>query len=114
VIIGVHALLYAENAEKVRAFLRDKLGLSSVDAGHGWLIFKLPPAELGIHPAEEKPHHELYLLCDDLKSTMAELKAKGVEFSGDVHEARWGSVASIALPGGGTLGMYQPKHPLAI
>jgi predicted enzyme related to lactoylglutathione lyase len=113
-ITGVHALLYADNAEKVRAFFRDKLGLSSVDAGHGWLIFKLPPAELGIHPAEDEPHHELYLMCDDLKSTMAELTAKGVDFSGDVHEAPWGFVVSIALPGGGTLGLYQPKHPVAI
>jgi len=113
-ITGVHALLYAENAEKVRAFFRDKLELSSVDAGGGWLIFKLPPAELGIHPAEDEGHHELYLLCDDLKVTMAELSAKGVEFSGQIHEAPWGTVTSILLPGGGSLGLYQPKHSLAI
>jgi catechol 2,3-dioxygenase-like lactoylglutathione lyase family enzyme len=114
-ITGLHAILYSPDAEKVRAFLRDVLGLKSVDAGHGWLIFAAPPAELAAHPLEaaEKPRHELFLMCDDLQSTMAELQAKGVE-CGAVTEARWGSVTTIHLPGGGELGLYQPKHPTAI
>ena len=114
-ITGLHAILYAPDADKVRAFLRDVLGLKSVDAGHGWLIFAAPPAELAAHPIEEgeKPHHELYLMCDDLKATMQKLAGKGVQCSA-VTEARWGSITSIDLPGGGTLGLYQPKHPTAL
>jgi catechol 2,3-dioxygenase-like lactoylglutathione lyase family enzyme len=114
-ITGLHAILYAPDADKVRAFLRDVLGLKSVDAGHGWLIFAAPPAELAAHPTEEgeKPRHELYLMCDDLKATMKELENKGVQCSA-VTEARWGSITSIQLPGGGELGLYQPKHPTAI
>ena len=114
-ITGLHAILYAPDAEKVRAFLRDVLGLNSVDAGHGWLIFAAPPAELAAHPleADEKPRHELYLMCDDLQAAMKDLKAKGVECGG-ITEARWGSVTVIHLPGGGSLGLYQPKHPTAI
>ena len=114
-IIGLHAILYSPDADKVRAFLRDVLGLKSVDAGHGWLIFAAPPAELAAHPTEkdEKPHHELYLMCDDLKATMKELSDKGVQCSA-ITEARWGSITSIHLPGGGELGLYQPKHPTAI
>ncbi|MGC2694297.1 MAG: VOC family protein [Candidatus Angelobacter sp.] len=114
-ISGLHAIVYSKDAEKVRAFLRDVLGLKSVDAGHGWLIFAAPPAELAVHPVEqnEKPHHELYLMCDDLKSTMNELAAKGVQ-CGPVVEARWGSITSIYLPGGAELGLYQPKHPTAL
>jgi catechol 2,3-dioxygenase-like lactoylglutathione lyase family enzyme len=114
-ITGLHAILYSPDAEKVRAFLRDVLGLKSVDAGHGWLIFAAPPAELASHPIDEneKPHHQLYLMCDDLKATMKELSTKGVAF-GAVSEARWGSITSIRLPGGGELGLYQPKHPTAL
>jgi catechol 2,3-dioxygenase-like lactoylglutathione lyase family enzyme len=114
-ISGLHAILYSPDADKVRAFLRDVLGLKSVDAGHGWLIFAAPPAELAAHPTEkgEKPHHELYLMCDDLKATMSELAGKGVK-CGAITEARWGSVTSIHLPGGGELGLYQPKHPTAL
>jgi catechol 2,3-dioxygenase-like lactoylglutathione lyase family enzyme len=114
-ISGLHAILYSPDADKVRAFLRDVLGFKSVDAGHGWLIFDAPPTELAAHPTEdgEKPHHELYLMCDDLKATMSELAGKGVKF-GAITEARWGSVTSIHLPGGGELGLYQPKHPTAI
>jgi catechol 2,3-dioxygenase-like lactoylglutathione lyase family enzyme len=114
-IQGLHAIIYSKDADKVRAFLRDVLGLKSVDAGHGWLIFAAPPAELAAHPveADEKPHHELYLMSDDLKATMAELSAKGVT-CGEITEARWGSITSIHLPGGGELGLYQPKHPTAI
>ena len=114
-IIGLHAILYSPEADKVRAFLRDVLGLKSVDAGHGWLIFAAPPAELAAHPTEdnEKARHELYLMCDDLKATIQELAAKGVQ-CGPVTEARWGSITSIHLPGGGKLGLYQPKHPTAL
>ena len=114
-ITGLHAILYSPDADKVRAFLRDALGLKSVDAGHGWLIFAAPPAELAAHPTEggEKPRHELYLMCDDLKATMKELSAKGVTCS-EITEARWGSITSIHLPGGGELGLYQPKHPTAL
>jgi catechol 2,3-dioxygenase-like lactoylglutathione lyase family enzyme len=114
-ITGLHAILYSPDADKVRAFLRDVLGLKSVDAGHGWLIFAAPPAELAAHPTEgnEGPRHELYLMCDDLKATMKELSGKGVQCSA-ITEARWGSITSIHLPGGGELGLYQPKHPTAL
>lgn len=113
-IIGVHALLYAPEADEARAFFRDVLGLSSVDAGGGWPIFALPPAELGVHPTPSGPSHELYLLCDDLDATMKDLSAKGAEFVGDVTEEQWGRVATIKVPGGGELGLYQASHPLAI
>jgi len=114
-ITGLHAILYSPDADKVRIFLRDVLGFKSVDAGHGWLIFAAPPAELAAHPTEhdEKPHHELYLMCDNLSATMKELEGKGVK-CGPVTEARWGSITSIHLPGGGELGLYQPKHPTAL
>ncbi|SRR6266481_1406776 len=111
-INGVHALIYAKDADKVRAFLRDVLKFPSVDAGHGWLIFAAPPAELAIHPAD-RPSHELYLMCDDIKATMQELAEKGVQ-CGEVKEAPWGTVTTISLPGGGDLGLYQPKHPTAL
>jgi catechol 2,3-dioxygenase-like lactoylglutathione lyase family enzyme len=114
-IIGLHAIIYSPDAERVRTFLRDVLGLKPVDAGHGWLIFAAPPAEIAAHPVEgeEKPRHELYLMCDDLKATMKELSDKGVQ-CGAITEARWGSITSVHVPGGGTLGLYQPKHPTAI
>src|SRR5580700_1506025 len=100
-ISGTHVVIYSKNADADRAFLRDVLGFKSVDAGHGWLIFAAPPAEIAMHPAgqDEKPHHELYLMCDDLKATMQDLTAKGVQ-CGAVTEARWGSITSIQLPGG--------------
>ena len=114
-ITGLHAILYSPDVDRVCAFLRDVLGLKSVDAGHGWLIFAAPPAEIAAHPTEEneKPHHELYLMCDDLSATMKELYAKGVQW-GAITEARWGSITSIHLPGGGEMGLYQPKHPTAL
>lgn len=112
-INGVHALIYAKDADKVRSFFRDVLGFDSVEAGHGWLIFTLPPAELGIHPAEDEVYHEFYLMCDDLKKTISELAGKGVS-CGPVHEAEWGSVTSFEIPGGGKMGLYQAKHPTAI
>lgn len=114
-INGLHALIHANNADKARAFFRDVLGFRSVDAGHGWLIFAMPPAELAVHPTEgtEPPRHELYLMCDDLKATMADLKAKGVSCD-QVTEARWGSITAIDVPGAGKIGLYQPKHPTAL
>ena len=112
-INGAHIIIYSTDAEADRAFFRDILGLRNVDAGHGWLIFKLPPAEAAFHPAEANDRHELYLMCDDLKAEMAALVSKGVHCSA-VQEERWGSITHLSLPGGGQLGLYQPKHPKAI
>jgi catechol 2,3-dioxygenase-like lactoylglutathione lyase family enzyme len=111
-LFGAHVIVYSTDAEADKVFLRDVLGLSSVDAGHGWLIFKLPPAEVAVHPAAMSAH-ELYLMCDDLDRELRALKDKGVTCS-DVEEARWGSVAKLALPGGGEIGLYQPNHPTAL
>jgi uncharacterized glyoxalase superfamily protein PhnB len=113
VINGVHAIVFAQDADAVRTFLRDTLELGSVDAGGGWLIFALPPAELAAHPAEENST-ALYLMCDDLEATMAELAAKGVEFTRPVSDEGWGRLTALRLPGGGELGLYEPRHPTAI
>jgi predicted enzyme related to lactoylglutathione lyase len=110
VITGVHAIIFSPEAEKVRAFLSDVLGLSSVDAGGGWLIFALPPAELAVHPAEGAPRHELYLMCDDIEVTLADLRAKGVEVAREVADQGWGLVAAIFLPDGTEFPIYQPRH----
>ena len=112
-INAVHAMIFAKDADKTRAFLRDVLKLDHVDAGHGWLIFALPPAEVGVHPVEEgeEPHHRLYLMCDDIKATIADLKKKGVEFVGDVQDQGWGVLASMRIPGGGEIALYEPRHP---
>ncbi len=110
-ITGIHALIYTKDAEGVRAFFRDVLGFSSVDAGHGWLIFALPPAELGIHPTDEGGRHELYLMCDDVKATVKELKSKGVVFAGPIKDAGFGLVTAVKISGGGELGPYEPRHP---
>ncbi len=112
-IFGAHVIVYSKDAEADRVFLRDVLGFTSVDAGHGWLIFALPPSEVAVHPAEANDRHELYFMCDDLKAEIAALGKKGVE-SSKVHEERWGSITKIQLPGGGQIGLYQPKHPMAI
>lgn len=109
-IDGAHVILYSTDAEADRAFLRDILGFRHVDVGHGWLIFALPPAEAAVHPAEESGRHELYFMSNDLAGDMAMLREKGIA-CGEVSEERWGSVTSIVLPGGGRLGLYQPKHP---
>jgi hypothetical protein len=111
-ISGAHVIIYSKNAAD-RAFLRDVLKFKSVDAGHGWLIFALPPAEAAVHPADGDAPPELYLMCDDVEAEIATLKAKGVACS-EVQKARWGSVTQIALPGGGQIGLYQPKHPTAL
>jgi predicted enzyme related to lactoylglutathione lyase len=113
-ITGVHALLYTPQADDVRAFFRDVLGFSAVDAGQGWLIFALPPAELGIHPGESPGSHELYLMCDDVDATVATLTAKGVELARPITDAGWGRVTAIRLPGGTELGLYEPRHPTAL
>jgi len=112
-ISGAHVIIYSRDAEADRAFFKTVLGLDSVDSGGGWLIFALPPAEVAIHPTEEKGHHELYLLCEDIEATAVELEQKGVPLKRPFDEARWGRVTEITLPGGGRIGLYQPKHPLA-
>src|SRR5262249_54013321 len=113
VISGAHVIVYSRNAEADRAFFRDVLGFKSVDAGHGWLIFALPPGEGAFHPTGGDERHELYFMCEDLKAEMAALATKGVQFSA-VHEERWGSITHLRLPGGGEVGLYQPKHPTAL
>ncbi|MGB0122624.1 MAG: extradiol dioxygenase [Silvibacterium sp.] len=112
-ISGTHIIIYSKNAEADRAFLRDVLEFKSVDAGHGWLIFALPPAEAAVHPSDENGAHELYLMCDDLNAEIASLANENVRCS-EIQEARWGSTTKIHLPGGGQIGLYQPKHPTAI
>jgi hypothetical protein len=114
VIHGIHALLYAKQPESVRAFFRDVLKLPSVDAGQGWLIFALPPAELAVHPTEGDPSHELWLMCDDVQSTRRELEDRSVRFTQPVEETSFGIVTRFEVPGGGTIGLYQPKHPVAL
>ena len=110
-ITGVHAIVFSPDAEKVRAFFGDVLGLSSLDAGGGWPIFALPPAELAVHPADGAGRHELYLMCDDIQATLAELRAKGVEVARDVSDQGWGLLASVRLPDGTELPVYEPRHP---
>lgn len=112
-IIGLHAILYSKKADETRAFFRDVLGMPWVDAGRGWLIFEAPPAEMAVHPADDEEFHELYLMCDDVHGTIAELKGKGV-VTGPVTEQPWGKLTSINLPSGEKLGLYEPKHPLAL
>jgi len=113
-IHGVHALIYSKDADGVRSFFKDVLKMPNVDAGHGWLIFALPPAELGIHPDEHQNYHELYLMCDDIEATVADLKSKGVQFAKEITDAGFGRVTAIKLPGGGELGLYEPRHPTAL
>jgi catechol 2,3-dioxygenase-like lactoylglutathione lyase family enzyme len=119
-INGAHVVLYTKDAEADRAFFRDVLRFPSVDAGQGWLIFALPPAELGVHPTDEGAspdggvlagHHQLYLLCDNVRATAAELKSKGIEFTRPVNDVGWGLLTALKLPGGSELYLYQPKHP---
>ena len=112
-VFGAHVIVYSGDADADRAFLRDVLGLASVDAGHGWLIFALPPAEVAVHPAEAIGRCELYLMCDDLQAEIRRLEEKGVRCA-EVHEERWGSVTRIPLPGGSELGLYQPRHETAL
>ena len=108
-INGAHAILYSKNAEADRAFFRDTLGFKNVDVGHGWLIFALPPSELAVLPAEENEKHELYLMCDDINEFHAEMSRQHIECS-DIVTANWGLITHVILPGGGRLGVYQPRH----
>src|SRR5262245_34462324 len=114
-INGAHVLLYANDAGKARRFFRDTLGWRHVDAGDGWLIFALPPAEMGIHPVMDgdKEHHDPYFLCADVEKTVAELRAKGVEVTQPLANRGWGIVTAIRVPGAGEIGLYQPLHPVA-
>lgn len=134
-ITGAHSIIYTSDPDGVRAFFRDVLELPSVDAGHGWLIFALPPAEVAAHPSgdampsepaqptsegarddpghptERARRHELYLMCDDIHATVDQLRDRGVEFTRPIAEERWGLITGIRLPGGGELGLYEPRHP---
>ena len=112
-ITGAHMVLYSKDATADRAFFRDILGFAHVDAGDGWLIFAMPPAEMAVHPANENDRPELFFMCKDLKSEMAALATKRIECS-EVQEARWGLITKIRLPGGGRIGLYQPRHRTAV
>lgn len=112
-INGAHAIVYSTDAEADRALLGGLLGTRTVDAGGGWQIFALPPAEVAVHPTEGSPQHELYLMCDDIEITVAELTERGVLTEGGISDQGWGLLTTIRLPGGGPLGLYQPRHPLA-
>lgn len=112
-IFGAHVIVFTHDAEADRAFFRDVLELDSVDSGGGWLIFAMPPSEIAFHPTDQGTTNELYLLCDDLDAEMRRLASKGVDFS-PVDEERWGSVTRFTLPGGTTVGLYQPKHAMAL
>lgn len=111
-INGMHAIIYSRDAEADRAFMRDVLGFASVDAGGGWLIFALPPAEIAVHPAESNGKHELYLICDDVKAEVTRLAGQGIT-CGPISEEGWGLLTRVRLPGGGDLGLYEPRHTLA-
>lgn len=113
-ITGAHALLYTPEAEALRAFFRDVVGWEHVDAGDGWLIFALPPAELGVHPSEGSTHHELSLVCDDIAATVARLRDKGAEFRGEPEDLGFGIGLSMLLPGGVEVLLYEPRHTTAI
>jgi catechol 2,3-dioxygenase-like lactoylglutathione lyase family enzyme len=110
VITGAHTVIYSEDAAATRAFLLDVLELDAVDAGGGWLIFALPPGEAAVHPGDVGGRQELYLLCDDIDATVLALSAKGVVFTGPIHDERWGRVTALQVPGAGSLGLYEPRH----
>jgi catechol 2,3-dioxygenase-like lactoylglutathione lyase family enzyme len=112
VITGAHNVVYAPDADAARAFFRDVLGLPYVDAGGGWLMFTLPPTDVGIHPTgpDAAPGHELFLTCDDVEATVADLRAKGAEFDGEITDRGWGRYVTLRVPGAGTIGLYQPTH----
>ena len=107
----MHAIVFSQEAEKTHAFFADVLGLSSVDAGGGWPIFALPPAELAVHPADGAGRHQLYLMCDDIHATLAELQGKGAEVAQEVSDQGWGLLAWVRLPDGSELPIYEPRHP---
>jgi hypothetical protein len=109
-IIGSHSIIYSKDADADREFLKEIFNFPHVDVGHGWLIFGLPPSEVAVHPSEKNDHHEFYLMCADVNALVKQLQSKGIECS-SIHEERWGSLIHLTLPGGGKLGIYQPKHP---
>ncbi len=113
-ITGMHAIVFSAEAEKVRAFFADVLDMPSADAGGGWLIFALPPAELAVHPADGETRHELYLMCDDIEATLTGLRGKGAEVSREVSDQGWGLLAAIRLPDGSEFPIYEPRHPLPV
>ncbi|HVD88053.1 MAG TPA: extradiol dioxygenase [Jatrophihabitantaceae bacterium] len=112
-ITGAHVIVYSTAAEADRSFLLELLGTRHVDAGGGWLIVALPPAEIAVHPTDGAPKQELHLMCDDIDKTVSDLTARGVTFEGGVRDQGWGLWTSIQLPSGGTVGLYQPRHPIA-
>src|SRR4051794_4506588 len=112
-ITGSHVILYSADADADRAFLAELLGTPSVDAGGGWTILQLPPGEVAVHPAETSGAVELYLVCDDVEATVAELTARGVPVEGEITDQGWGRLTSVALPGGGRIGVYEARHPTA-
>ncbi|MFE7796737.1 VOC family protein [Nocardia sp. NPDC057440] len=112
-ITAVHTLVYAEDPDAARAFFRDVLRWPNVDAENGWLIFGTGPSELGVHPAEGPPAHEISLMCDDLDHTIAELAGRGAQFEGDIAERAFGRCVGMRIPGAGTMLLYQPRHPVA-
>ncbi|WP_405649920.1 VOC family protein [Streptomyces sp. NBC_00019] len=112
-IHGAHVVIHSRDAEADRDFLREVLGWSHVDAGHGWLIFKAPPTEVACHPTEGAAAYELMLMCDDIEATTAELGNKGVGFTRPLQDASWGRVTGFRLPGGAEVGLYEPRHPRA-
>jgi hypothetical protein len=109
-LIGAHSVIYSTNADADRAFLRDVLKLPNVEAGDGYLIFGLPPAEVAVHPSDKNDAHELYLMCDDVEALIAEMKQRDIGCT-PVQDEGWGLLTRVTLPGGGTLGIYQPRHP---
>ncbi len=113
-ITGMHAIVFSPDADKTRGFFADVLGLSSVDAGGGWPIFALPPAELAVHPADGEGRHQLYLMCDDIHATLAELQGKGAEVAQEVSDEGWGLLAAVRLPDGSEFPIYEPRHPSPI
>jgi hypothetical protein len=113
-ISGVHGVVFAHDAERARAFLADVFDWPSVDAGGGWMLFALPPSELAVHPTDRDEHDKLYLMCDDIEGTVAELKSKGVDFASPISDEGWGLLTALKIPGRGELGLYEPKHPTAL
>lgn len=113
-ITGQHSIIYTADADADRAFFRDVLEFPTTDAGEGWLIFRMPPAELAFHPIHEAAAHEIYLMCDDVQETVETLTAKGVEFTTPISDRGWGLMTSIRTPGGSEIGLYEPRHPTAI
>ena len=111
-IAGAHTILYARDADAARTFFADVLELEGVDAGGGWLIFALPPAELAVHPADGEARHELYLMTDDLEATLARLRERGVTIASEPSDEGWGILAAVGVPGFGPVGLYEPRHPV--